>query len=168
MDKGVITVPKSWKIYDEQWNNNITHQAGYTNSKKRTILRASDYSNSTFYVKLSFKVLDEAISAIEINSSDFLEILNNDLKSIKQQIAKDPQLTFITSKSAINEKHGTGMGGAISYTYKDKEGQTRKSIIYTIIKGKIFYNLTVSWDVNKNSECEKILNKLKSSIIYSE
>lgn len=164
---GVISIPSDWKIYSEEWNNGITRKAGFDESEKKTILRTSDYQNSTIYLKLSTKTLPELITKEELISNDFLNLLNDDLFQTTNLLTSKNNIIKETIKAKI-ANFGTGNGAVISYTYLNDRGKTRKTLIYTIIKGKIFYNLTISWEIEKNIECEKIINKIKNDLIFSD
>lgn len=167
-DNGVIEIPSNWKIYDQEWNDNITSKAGFKDSKKKTILRANDYDVSTIYIKLSTKVLGQALPEADLKGADFLEALNDDLASIKAQVMNDSNKELINSEAARHEKFGSALGGYITYTYKEKStGETRKSIIYTMIKGQNFYNLTISWNVSNQLKCRTILERIKATITFS-
>lgn len=164
---GIISIPSDWKIYNEEWNNEITKKAGFNESEKKTILRTSDYLNSTIYLKLSTKILSELVTKEELMSNDFLNLLNEDLLQTTELIKSKNNIIKETIKAkTIN--FGSGNGGVISYTYLNDRGKTRKTLIYTIIKGKKFYNLTTSWEIEKNIECEKIINKIKDNLIFSD
>lgn len=164
---GSIQLPHDWKVYDDKWNGEITARAGFSNSKKKTIIRASDYTKSTIYIKLSSKLLDEAMSKSDIQSNDFLDALNEDLKQITQLIKSDSKKKFIESSNSISEAFGSAFGGSVSYSYAE-DSSTRKTIIYTMIKGSIFYNLTISWDVKNKVAAESIANEIKSRIVFSD
>lgn len=164
---GKISIPTDWKVYSEEWNNDITKKAGFDESEKKTILRASDYDKSTIYIKLSTKILSNIITKEELASNDFLDILNDDLNQTTDLLTTKNNIVKEKIKAKF-ANFGTGNGGVISYTYLNDRGKTRKTFIYTIIKGKKFYNLTVSWEIEKNIECEKIINKIKEDLIFSE
>lgn len=164
---GVISIPSNWIIHSEEWNNEITKQAGFDPNEKRTILRTNDYNNSTIYLKLSTKILSELITKEELISNDFLNILNEDLFETTN-LLKTKNITVKEVVKAKSVNFGTGYGGVISYTYLNDRGKTRKTLIYTIIKERKFYNLTVSWEIEKNIECEKIIEKIKSDLIFSD
>lgn len=164
---GVISIPSDWKIYSEEWNSDITKKAGYNESEKKTILRTSDYQNSTIYLKLSTKILPELITKKQLISNDFLNILNDDLLQTTNLLKEKNNIIKETIKAKI-ANFGTGNGGVISYTYLNDRGKTRKTLIYTIIKGKNFYNLTISWEIENNIECEKIITKIKDDLIFSD
>ncbi|SHN21134.1 hypothetical protein [Flavobacterium xinjiangense] len=164
---GIISIPSDWKIYSEEWNNEITKKSGFNESEKKTILRTSDYLNSTIYLKLSTKILSDLVTKEELMSNDFLNLLNDDLLQTTQLIKSKNNIIKETIK-AKTVNFGSGNGGVISYTYLNDRGKTRKTLIYTIIKGKKFYNLTTSWEIEKNIECEKIINKIKDNLIFSD
>lgn len=165
---GKIEIPSDWKVYDKDWNDNITKKAGFDPSKKITIVRASDYDNSTFYLKLSTKQLDEMIPKNEILSQDFLDLLNDDLNSIISAINRDPKSRYIESSKATLTTIGDASGGYTSYTQINQAGEKRKTILYTLINGKTFYNLTVSWAVTKNENSENILSEIIRRLKLSE
>lgn len=164
---GVISIPSDWKIYSEEWNNEVTKKAGYNESEKKTILRASDYDNSTIYLKLSTKTLPQIITKKELVSNDFLNLLNDDLLKTTNLI-KTKNIIIKETIKAKFVNFGTGNGGVISYTYLNDKGKTRKTLLYTIIKRKEFYNLTISWEIEKNNECEKIIDRIKNNLIFSD
>lgn len=164
---GKLFLPSDWKIYDDYWNGEITRKAGFSTSKKKTIIRASDYTNTTMYIKLSSKLLNQTLGKNDIESVDFLDVLNEDLADITNSIKSDSKKKLIESKKAKTETFGLAIGGSINYTYTNDDGSTRKTIIYTMIKGDVFYNLTISWDINKKSVSENIANEIKNKIIFS-
>lgn len=165
---GVINIPSDWKIYSEEWNSAVTRKAGFNESEKKTILRTSDYDNSTIYLKLSAKVLPQLITKEELVSNDFLNLLNDDLFQTTNLLKTKTNSIIKETIKAKLVNFGTGNGGVISYTYLNDRGKTRKTLIYTIVKGKKYYNLTISWEIEKNIECEKIINKIKDDLIFSD
>lgn len=164
---GELLLPSDWKIYDDHWNGEITRKAGFSSSKKKTIMRASDYTKTTMYIKLSSKLLDQILEKNDIESVDFLDVLNEDLTEITNSIKSDSKKKLIESKKAKTETFGSAIGGSINYIYTNDAGSTRKTIIYTMIKGNIFYNLTISWDINKKNISENIANEIKNKIVFS-
>lgn len=168
-DCGHIFIPKSWKIYDDNWNSNITKIAGYDPTRKVTVARASDYDNSTFYIKLSTKQLEGSLSKNDVleEKEYFLSGLDEAIVQITQKLKNNGTRVTSTQKARYIEVGGA-YGGVYSYTYySPKVNQTRTTEIYTLYQEQTFYNLTISWE--KGAEkIEQIKNGILDKVVLCD
>ena len=162
---GKIVIPSSWKIYDISENYYIEKVSGSLPSKKVTILRAADYDNSTFYVKLSTKLVDSLYSCSNLlkNRITFLKELNNDELQLINQLNSMKNIIVVKSTYPVYRELANACGGVFTYIYKNKD-KKKKVYIYTLYNDFTFYNLTISWDVNKAKNPKKYLNLLLKNL----
>lgn len=82
-----IKIPTTWKIYDDDWNAYMKKTYS-PESQRVTIIRASDYNNSTFYFKISYLDMGEKYTKEKIISDDvdFLNVYDIGLMELVKQL----------------------------------------------------------------------------------